>query len=788
MLCTVGAVVVAVIGASPATARLAGTLPDGHSFNVEIQRTDYGIPHILAHDYGSLGYGYGYAFAQDNLCEMADRVTTLRGERSRYFGADGTTNDNLAPADTNLVSDIYYQRLLREGTVARLAAHPAPLGPTPQLRSIVDGYVAGYNRYLHDTGIAHLPDLTCRGKAWVTPITALDVWTNIYDIDLANGLGDFRQEIATAAPRTDTSRTASKTTAVPAALTDPASREGDVGSNGWALGRDVTRDHDGMLLANPHLPWYADARFYQVQLTIPGVLNVSGASIYGTPAVEIGHTFSLAWTQTVSGAQHFSLYRLHLLPGHPTRYIFNGKPVAMTRQTVPVTIRGSDGKRTTTTRTLYASRYGPVLATGWTAATAYTIRDANADNIRSMNEWLAMDHSQNLAQLQAAQRAYQGIPWTYTLAADTSGTTYFTDSSVVPHLTARQAKRCTTGSIEGIPTLDGSTSACDWGSEPDAIEPGLFGPASDPKLTRTDYVANSNNSPYLTNPAAPLTGYPGMFDTQTHLNPRPQLSLQMIAQRVAGTDGLGHPGFTLPTLQATMLGNRNYTAETSLADVLAMCRAHPVLTASDGASVNVRPACPALAHWDKHANVDSQGAVLWSNFFNDLYGDNGSALSPWWRVPYNPAHPLTTPRGVNGNNRQAQHALADAVEQMNTQHLPLDTTPGRTQRWNAIPLPGCSDAEGCFNVVRASATAGDDGALAHGQNWAIGSSFIMATELTPSGPRTRTILTYSESSNPASPHYSDQTVLFSRERWVTERFTPVQINADPHLQTTVLHG
>jgi acyl-homoserine-lactone acylase len=55
----------------------------------------------------------------------------------------------------------------------------------------------------------------------------------------------------------------------------------------------------------------------------------------------------------------------------------------------------------------------------------------------------------------------------------------------------------------------------------------------------------------------------------------------------------------------------------------------------------------------------------------------------------------------------------------------------------------------------------------------------MATELTPQGPVTRTILTYSESANPRSPHYRGQTILFARKQWVTERFTQAQINAGP---------
>ena len=55
-------------------------------YHVEIRRTSLGIPHVKADDWGSLGYGYGYVQAQDNLCTMADGFVTYRGERSRYFG------------------------------------------------------------------------------------------------------------------------------------------------------------------------------------------------------------------------------------------------------------------------------------------------------------------------------------------------------------------------------------------------------------------------------------------------------------------------------------------------------------------------------------------------------------------------------------------------------------------------------------------------------------------------------------------------------------------------------
>jgi acyl-homoserine-lactone acylase len=64
----------------------------------------------------------------------------------------------------------------------------------------------------------------------------------------------------------------------------------------------------------------------------------------------------------------------------------------------------------------------------------------------------------------------------------------------------------------------------------------------------------------------------------------------------------------------------------------------------------------------------------------------------------------------------------------------------------------------------------------------------MAVSLTPAGPQARTILTYSESANPASPHHADQTRLFTQKQWVTERFTDAAITADPALCTTILTG
>ena len=49
---------------------------------------------------------------------------------------------------------------------------------------------------------------------------------------------------------------------------------------------------------------------------------------------------------------------------------------------------------------------------------------------------------------------------------------------------------------------------------------------------------------------------------------------------------------------------------------------------------------------------------------------------------------------------------------------------------------------------------------------------------------TRTILTYSQSTNPNSPYFADQTRMFSNKEWVDEAYCEDEIAADPNLEVT----
>src|SRR5215212_5743612 len=132
------------------------------SMHATIRRTSHGIPHILADDYAGLGFGYGYAIAQDNICVLADTYVTVDGKRSRFsgssplgsFGPNGSwSQGGNGVQPNNLNSDFFFQRVKDRGTIEDLLAQGPPAGPSAGLREGVRGYVAGYNKYLNETGV-----------------------------------------------------------------------------------------------------------------------------------------------------------------------------------------------------------------------------------------------------------------------------------------------------------------------------------------------------------------------------------------------------------------------------------------------------------------------------------------------------------------------------------------------------------------------------------------------------------------------------------------------------------
>ncbi|MFO5782871.1 penicillin acylase family protein, partial [Klebsiella pneumoniae] len=117
--------------------------------------------------------------------------------------------------------------------------------------------------------------------------------------------------------------------------------------------------------------------------TIPGRLDVMGASLPGLPVVNIGFSRHLAWTHTVDTSSHFTLYRLALDPKDPRRYLVDGRSLPLEEKSVAIEVRGADGKLSRVEHKVYQSIYGPLVVwpgkLDWNRSEAYALRDANLE-------------------------------------------------------------------------------------------------------------------------------------------------------------------------------------------------------------------------------------------------------------------------------------------------------------------------------------------------------------------------------------------------------------------------
>ncbi|CAN7382269.1 penicillin acylase family protein [Variovorax sp. LjRoot290] len=755
--------------------------PAPGSRSVTIERTTYGIAHITAPDYEGIAYGVAYAHAQDNVCQTAEHLLTVRGERAQFLGAQATGELGLGRLPNTQI-DLFVRAHMDDAALARAAA-----ANNEDVKASLRGYVAGYNRYLQDAGPNGLPE-ACRNKPWVRPMSLADLSRTTEMSMIQGGIGALAGAVLAAAPPAPGTRNAAEPVALQQAVAEIGRHSfnanpegGELGSNGWAFGRNATPDGRGLVLGNPHFPWAGTNRFWEMHLTIPGQLDVMGATGGLSPVVAIGFNKDVAWTHTVSTGKRFTLYELKLDPADPTVYIVDGQREKMTTRNVSLPAVGGPAPP----KTFYGTEWGPVVSLpraglGWTATTAYAIRDANTQNVRSAQSWMQMALARNVGELRAAM-GNQGMPWINTIAADREGNAMYADLSVVPDVSAEMLKACAPSpraaallNAAGLPVLDGSRSACAWNRDAAAAMPGVTAPARMPVVVTPDWVQNSNDSFWLSNPhieapagISPLVGFTG-----TPQRLRTRSGIMEIEARLAGNDGLRGDKMGAAELRSVIFRDRNLAGMLVADDLVAACNAGASALTPDQAL-----GCRVLAAWDRTSNGASKGAPLFREFWR-----KAKDVPKVWRVPFDPTRPVATPAGLDmatpATREAVFKALGDAVAIVRTAgfaaDVPLAEVQTRTVRGQKVAIHGGDEFEGVLNKVESQGQSLID---PKGYNINYGSSYMQVVGFDQRGPVAQAILTYGQSSDPASSRAYDQLPLFAAKQWHPLPFHRADIEA-----------
>jgi acyl-homoserine-lactone acylase len=714
---------------------------EGDAYRATIRRTEGGVPHISGGSLADVAFGQGWASGEDHACDLADQVLKVTGQRARWLGP--------GEDDVHIESDVAWRGI---GIAERAAAEwdEAP----DDVVELFSAFADGWNAHLDEVGRDGLAGW-CAGQAWVGPVEPVEVYTYARAISLQASSGALAGFIASAAPPGSTGESEGEDdegddaeAAAPAgatALVRPA-----VASNGWAIGEARSAEGGGMLVANPHFPWEGELRFWEVHLTVPGEIDVYGAQLSGVPGIGIGFTDAFAWTHTVSAGNRFTAYRLDLVPGAPTTYRYGDETREMTPTEHTIEVLGDDGEVTSTTRTTWASHYGPIIdfpGFGWTDEATITFRDANIDNEEFAAQYLGMLTADDLDELIEVHTEVNGVPLFNTIATSDDGRAWYADTSATPNL-SDEALAAYEAALESDPIvqiaadngavlLDGSDPMFEWVDVEGARDPGLVPADDQPQVEQRDYLFNANDSFWVPHATALLQGdYSPLHGRQeTPRSPRTRENAvvldDMSATGPSGNDGM----FTLDELADAALANRGFTARELRDEVVARCEAAagtpvelPALeppepepgTSAAGAttvpppalpaaSIDVGPACEVLAGWDGVYDLDRAGPPLWREMIGRFESGDLRDAGALWATPFDPTQPIATPQGLAPAPDGGPAAdpvvqnLARAVQVLETAGIPVDAPLGEVQfAWRngeRIPIHGGNGADGTTNIV-----------------------------------------------------------------------------------------
>ena len=659
--------------------------------NIEIRRTADSIPHIKAASWRDLGQGYGYVQAEDALCTMSEAFTTFKGRRSLHWGAaNRPAHESMMGRSSNLEMDIFFAGFLTPELIQQYRQEqPA------DLQALVDGFASGFNSYVK---LARKQGkVACANEPWVVEITADDIYRRMYAATLSAGYARFIPAIVNAAPPgANKQADSTEQPSLRELLAQTIGNQPGIGSNAIALGGDVSGKTEPVLFGNPHWFWRGPDRFYQAHLTIPGKLNVAGVSFLGVPVVMLGFNDHVAWSHTVSEARRFGLFDLTL--SGATSYRVDQQVEAMQTRTVTVPLRAADGKGRSVNRTLYFSRFGPVVDLGarapqlaWSEQKALAMRDINGENFRAFRTFFYWSQARSLDEFVAIQKREASIPWVNTIAIGRDDArVWYGDIGAVPNAPDDLRARCATpvstafaGLDASTPVLDGSRGECNWLNDSSAAQAGAMPAARLPGLFRSDYVANMNDSYWLTNPAQPLEGYARLLGGEREEPSLRSKAGHRIAASLLARAPLA-PADVMHSLGEQGLDARSLAAQQYKQPLLqAICQRGEVEVTRDTETrktfdtvrkVPLAEACAVLRAWPDSANAQDRGALLWEQFWARVERIPDEER---FSVPFDPARPLETPAQIRADDARMAQSLGAAVLAMQAAGQPLDAPLGR---------------------------------------------------------------------------------------------------------------
>nr|WP_322744386.1 MULTISPECIES: acylase [unclassified Coleofasciculus] len=672
----------------------------------EILWDTWGVPHIYGQDTESLFKAFGWAQTASHGNLILQLYGQARGRAAEYWGED------------YLESDQYVRTM---GIPSRAQEWYEAQSLTMQ--HYLDAFAAGINAYAEEKA----DQIEDKVKV-VLPVDGVDVLAHVQRVIHFNFVVS-PQQVASLSP----SRLPKESQPSPISSSQLPTPQ-PMGSNAWAIAPSHSATGNAMLLANPHLPWSDFFLCYEAQLTAPGI-DTYGTALVGMPMLAIAFNDNLGWTFTVNTHDGWDAYELTLADGG---YLFDGKVHPFETETQTLKVKQADGTVREKELVIRRSLHGSIVAQN--NGKAIALRVVGLDQPQIMAQLWEMAQANNLREFETAVQPLQ-LPMFTIMYADREGHILHLFNGLVP-VRGQGDWRYWRGIVPG------DTSQTLWSRyHPYQDLPRILDPTS-------GWLQNANDPPWTTTfpQTINLDQYPPYMAPQ-FMGFRAQRSAKMLME---------DSQISFEEMIAKKFSPCMELADRILDDLIPAARQSGGKLAGEAADV--------LAAWDRQANADSRGAVLFALWARSMPTNN------WFATGWNPNSPLTTPDGL-ADSVAAVKTLEAAATTVKLLYGALDVPWGDVARlrYGTVDLPasGGPGFLGIFRVIDLAPTSeGRFGSVA-------GDSYMAAIEF--SNPVKAKVLTvYGNATQPGSVHSRDQLPLYAQNelRWVWRTRREIEANLE----------
>ena len=338
----------------------------GATHEARIERDQYGVPHIYGETDADAAFGLAYAQAEDAWPIMEGSLPFFRGTAGLYEGQEGAQSDYLVKwLDLWGTLDRDYERVL-----------------SPEIRRYVEAFAEGFNAFTRDnpSEVKHLELLPVTGKDIIAGHMLRHPLLYGFDGPVLELFGDERPNTVSKAPYNPKPK-------------DP------IGSNATAIAPSRTEDGSTYLIINSHQPLTGPVAWYEAHIESGEGLNVMGGLFPGAPTVGVGFTEEHGWGATVNKPDLVDIYVLEMNPENPNQYRLDGEWRDLQVGEVKLELKLWGFIPWSVKREVLRSVHGPALRT---EHGVYAIRYAGIDEMKQVEQWLAMNKAKNFEEWKAA--------------------------------------------------------------------------------------------------------------------------------------------------------------------------------------------------------------------------------------------------------------------------------------------------------------------------------------------------------------------------------------------------